>query len=77
MTTTLFRDGGSQAVLIPGDLRFEGSEVSIRRLGDGVLLLPVKAATWPVGLFERIRIEDEGFSRPDQGESPALLDVGE
>jgi len=45
MTTTLFTNGRSQAVRIPKELRFEGREVSIRRLGDGVLLVPVKAST--------------------------------
>jgi antitoxin VapB len=45
MTTTLFTNGRSQAVRIPKELRFEGREVSIRRIGDGVLLMPVKAST--------------------------------
>lgn len=75
MTTTLFNNGRSQAVRIPKEMRFEGREVSIRRLGDGVLLLPVKAAAWAEGFFERIRIEDEGFARPVQGENPPLADL--
>lgn len=70
MTTTLFANGRSQAVRIPKELRFEGKEVSIRRLGDGVLLLPVKSTTWPEGFFESIRIDDSSFTRPDQGELP-------
>jgi antitoxin VapB len=73
MTTTLFTNGRSQAVRIPKELRFEGREVSIRRLGDGVLLVPVKASTWPDGFFESIRIDDLNFTRPDQGELPSIV----
>jgi antitoxin VapB len=76
MTTTLFLNGRSQAVRIPKELRFEGSEVSIRRLGDGVLLEPVKESTWPAGYFESIRIDDDAFARPDQGALPPVVDFG-
>ena len=74
MTTTLFTNGRSQAVRIPKELRFEGREVSIRRMGDGVLLVPVKASSWPDGFFESIRIEDDRFTRPDQGELPSIVE---
>ena len=70
MKTPLFLHGRSQAVRIPKDLRFEGKEVSIRRLGDGVLLEPVKDRAWPSGYFESIRIDDEAFVRPGQDELP-------
>ena len=40
--TKLFKTGGSQAVRLPKAFRFEGSEVSIRREGDKVILEPVK-----------------------------------
>ncbi|WP_367870757.1 antitoxin [Luteolibacter sp. Populi] len=66
MTTRVFFDGRSQAVLIPKELRFKATEVSIRRLGDGILLTPVKAATWPTDYFESIRIDDPGFERLPQ-----------
>ena len=73
MKTSLFIKGRSQAVRIPKELRFEGREVSIRRLGDGVLLVPVKASTWPEGFFESIRIDDINFTRPDQGDLPSVV----
>jgi antitoxin VapB len=38
----LFTSGGSQAVRLPKEFRFEGSEVRIRRDGDAVILEPVK-----------------------------------
>jgi antitoxin VapB len=37
----LFRNGGSQAVRIPKEFRFEGREVRVRRVAEGVLLAPV------------------------------------
>lgn len=39
----LFMNGRSQAVRLPKEFRFEGTEVRIRKLGNGVLLEPVTA----------------------------------
>ena len=39
-TAKVFRHGNSQAVRLPKEFRFEGSEVLVKRLGQGVLLLP-------------------------------------
>ncbi len=36
---TLFKNGGSQAVRLPKSFRFEGTEVFIRRVPEGVLLI--------------------------------------
>ena len=48
----VFMHGGSQAVRLPKAFRFEGSEVSIRREGDAVVLEPV---TFKAGsLWERL-----------------------
>ena len=41
-TAKLFTHGGSQAVRLPKAFRFEGTEVSVRREGDAVILEPVK-----------------------------------
>ena len=38
----LFQHGGSQAVRLPKAFRFEGSEVTVRREGEAVILEPVK-----------------------------------
>lgn len=38
----LINDEGGQSVRLPGELRFEGTEVSIRKDGDRVILDPVK-----------------------------------
>lgn len=39
-TAKIFRHGGSQAVRLPKEFRFEGTEVSIERRGDQVVLTP-------------------------------------
>ncbi|HEY6509598.1 MAG TPA: AbrB/MazE/SpoVT family DNA-binding domain-containing protein [Vicinamibacterales bacterium] len=48
-TAKLFQHGGSQAVRLPKEFRFEGDEVAIEKRGSGVLLKPV-----PVPLFETL-----------------------
>ena len=44
----LFRNGGSQAVRLPREFRFEGRPVRVRRVAEGVLLEPLIAdpAQW-------------------------------
>jgi antitoxin VapB len=41
-TAKLFMHGRSQAVRLPKEFRFSGDEVRIKRVGQGVLLEPVK-----------------------------------
>ena len=36
----LFQNGQSQAVRLPKDFRFKGDSVSIKRVGNAVVLLP-------------------------------------
>ena len=66
----LFRNGRSQAVRLPRAFRFEGSEVRVRRLAEGVLLEPLiaDAAEWFAEL-DRVREGDlfgkgKGRSQP-------------
>ncbi len=40
----VFKHGGSQAVRLPKEFRFEVSEVDVRKEGDRLILEPVKAA---------------------------------
>ena len=37
----LFRNGRSQAVRLPKEFRFEGTQVRVRRVAEGVLLQPL------------------------------------
>ncbi len=40
-TAKLFQNGRSQAVRLPKEFRFEGSEIGIGRVGNAVLLYPL------------------------------------
>ncbi|HLA33607.1 MAG TPA: type II toxin-antitoxin system VapB family antitoxin [Rhodocyclaceae bacterium] len=40
-TARLFQSGRSQAVRLPKEFRFTGTEVGVRHFGNGVLLLPL------------------------------------
>ena len=40
-TARLFQSGRSQAVRLPKEFRFAGTEVGVSYFGNGVLLLPV------------------------------------
>ena len=37
----LFANGQSQAVRLPKEFRFEGEEVSLKRIGNAVLIFPI------------------------------------
>ena len=41
-TAKLFRNGRSQGVRLPREFRFEGDHVFLKRVGNGVLILPSK-----------------------------------
>ncbi len=41
-TAKLFQSGRSQAVRLPKEYRFQGSEVTVKHFGNGVLLLPIE-----------------------------------
>lgn len=41
-TARLFLSGRSQAVRLPKEYRFDGTEVVVQHFGNGVLLLPVQ-----------------------------------
>jgi antitoxin VapB len=40
-TARLFQFGGNQAVRLPNEYRFTGTEVGVQHFGNGVLLLPL------------------------------------
>lgn len=58
-TAQIFPSGRSQAVRLPKEYRFQGTEVIIRHYGNGVLLLPMDR---PWGILEAALQEFEpGF----------------
>jgi antitoxin VapB len=64
-TAKLFTHGGSQAVRLPKEFRFDGAEVRIRKEGDKVILEPVER-DWEVFWAELDRLaEAAGEPFPD------------
>src|SRR6266487_612825 len=58
-TAKLFMHGRSQAVRLPKEFRFEGTEVRVSKVGDKVILEPVgktpfDAAAWRASLAEAL-----------------------
>ena len=45
-TAKLFTNGRSQAVRLPKSYRFEGKEVYIKKVPEGVLLMPKDQTVW-------------------------------
>jgi len=69
-TAKLFKNGRSQAVRLPKEFRFEGTEVNVRRdaaTGNVVLLQPAAKTTksWQewFDLFDSLEIPDGVFKR--------------
>jgi antitoxin VapB len=71
-TAKLFTTGGSQAVRLPKEYRFEGAEVFIRKEGKAVIIEPKSKRRWPRNFFKRIRVTDRRFRRPAQGSLPPV-----
>lgn len=59
----LFLNGRSQAVRLPKEFRFKGTQVKIRREGRRVILEPVENAQWPDGFWD-IFTQDSEFDLP-------------
>lgn len=66
----LFRNGRSQAVRLPRDFRFEGDQVRVRKVNQGVLLEPLIAD--PVRWFAELdRFAAESFLRKGRNQPAA------
>ena len=51
---TLFTNGGSQAVRLPKECRFDGKVVEVWKEGSHVILAPVEKRDWSPGFWERL-----------------------
>ena len=60
----IFKNGSSQAVRLPKEFRFQDKEVMITKVGDKVILEPIKRVDWPEGFWAQFN-PDEGFEMPD------------
>ena len=68
-TAKLFRNGRSQAVRLPAEFRFEGSEVYIRRNPAGDVILSRRPESWE-SFFELATGVPEEFMA-DRADGPA------
>lgn len=76
MRTTSFKSGGSLAVRIPKEFRFDAKNVEIERRGASLILTPVQEDKgWPEGFFEKLKANavDESFIRHPQGEHREII----
>lgn len=65
-TAKLFKNGRSQAVRLPKEYRFPGSQVYLRKVGKGVLLMP-EEGSWD-SLIESVSLfSDDFLEERDQG----------
>ena len=67
-TVDLQNTATGQVICLPEEFRLPGSQVSVRREGNGVVLEPIGRTAWAPGFFEAIHISDPAFQRPEQGE---------
>ena len=51
-TARVFQNGRSQAIRLPKEFRFEGTEVRIHREGDRVILEPLSGEDWGEAFWE-------------------------
>lgn len=63
-------DGEEQVIRLPHGYGVRADRVSVRRLGEAVLIEPVRPRDWPEGFFDAIHSDDPTFVRPDQGQLP-------
>lgn len=59
----VFKNGSSQAVRLPKEFRFQGTEVLISKKGNKVILEPLQKAEWPQGFWDKFN-RDERFEIP-------------
>lgn len=72
-TAKLFKHGRSQAVRLPKEFRFEGTEVRIRREGESVVLEPVKPKFDPEAFWAKLdEIGAREFLIDDLPEDPPV-----
>jgi antitoxin VapB len=65
ITAKIFTNGGSQAIRLPKQFRFQGKEVRIKKIDGGLLLMDGRA-TWDA-LFESIgSVSDDFMSDREQ-----------
>ena len=67
-TARIFWNGRSQAIRLPKEYRFEGTEVRIRRDGNRVVLEPLGGDDWGEAFFEVFGQFGDDFDLGDRSE---------
>jgi antitoxin VapB len=65
-TAKVFTNGGSQAVRLPKDFRFDTDEVVVNRIGKIVILVP-KENRW-AGLLQSLDMFTDDFMKDGRGD---------
>ncbi|MBL7222743.1 MAG: AbrB/MazE/SpoVT family DNA-binding domain-containing protein [Candidatus Brocadiae bacterium] len=68
-TAKVFTNGGSQAVRLPKDCRFDATEVYVKKV-DGMVILLSKEDPWASLVSSLDRFTDDFASERDQGRQP-------
>jgi antitoxin VapB len=68
-TAKIFINGRSQAIRLPKAYRFEGKEVYIKRIAEGVLLIPKDNTIWDVWEKNLNKHEEPFLTNRNQPES--------
>ena len=78
LTAKIFKHGRSQAVRLPKECRFEGSEVRVTKIGDRLILEPVTApALTPWSAIDQLGdtpLMPEGREQPDMPPSDVVFE---
>lgn len=74
-TAKLFMHGRSQAVRLPDEFRFEGTEVRISKVGDKMILEPLRKQPFDAGAWRAMLEECENIPFMEDGrDQDTILD---
>jgi antitoxin VapB len=77
-TAKLFLNGKSQAVRLPKAFRFDGDEVYIKKVSNGVLLVPKDISLWDLWENNLMKYAEPIMperNQPKQQERPGLNEI--
>ena len=75
-TAKLFQNGSSQAVRLPKQFRFRGDRVYIKKMGEAVILLPVRHS-WEISTASLSLFTDDFMQEREQPEIQVRKDAFE
>lgn len=73
-TAKLFKNGDSQAVRLPKEFRFQGTEVFLQRMGNAVVLLP-KTKSWETLIGSLAKFPSDFMSDREQPREADLREL--